>query len=109
MHALIVEKLPEIESLCKKHSVESLYLFGSFASGQPNEESDVDFLVRFKKGLTSTQYRKAYFAFLYALEDLFKKEIDLVTETSLSNPYLIDSIQESRVQLYELKNQKVSI
>jgi predicted nucleotidyltransferase len=108
MHALIEEKLPEIESLCKKHSVESLYLFGSYASGQPNEESDVDFLVNFKK-MTNKLDVDQFFDFTESLKDLLKMEIDVVTESSLSNPYLIESIQESRVQLYGHQNQKVPV
>ncbi|MDP2210017.1 MAG: nucleotidyltransferase family protein [Bacteroidota bacterium] len=61
-----------------------LGLFGSFVRGEQKESSDIDFLVEFIPG------KKTYDNFInlvYFLEELFGKEVELVTPESLS-PYL---------------------
>jgi len=64
--------------------VSRLGIFGSFARGQPGEESDVDVLVEFLPG------HKTFDAFIHLaffLEDLFGRPVELVTPESLS-PYI---------------------
>ena len=39
------------------------------------------------------------FNLLYDLENLLQKQVDLVSKKSLKNPYLIESINESKIQL----------
>lgn len=59
-------------------------LFGSFAKGNPNADSDVDILVEFKPG------RKSFDSFMnlaFFLEELLGRKVDLVTPESLS-PYI---------------------
>lgn len=61
-----------------------LGLFGSFVRGEQKESSDIDLLVEFIPG------EKTYDNFInlvYFLEELFGKEVELVTPESLS-PYL---------------------
>ena len=38
----------DIDDLCRKHKVKSLYAFGSVVTGKFNPESDVDFIVDIK-------------------------------------------------------------
>ncbi|MEN4017774.1 MAG: nucleotidyltransferase family protein [Methanobacterium sp.] len=57
-------------------------IFGSYAKGQQNEESDVDILVEFEKPTFDNFMELAFF-----LEDLFGKKVDLLTPKSLS-PYM---------------------
>lgn len=59
-------------------------LFGSFAKGNQNAESDVDLLVEFEPG------RKSFDGFMnlsFFLEELLGRKIDLITPESLS-PYI---------------------
>jgi len=61
-----------------------LGLFGSFVRGEQKESSDIDLLVEFIPG------KKTYDNFInlvYFQEELFGKEVELVTPESLS-PYL---------------------
>lgn len=99
MEAAIKNVLPEIKSLLKKYGVESAWLFGSVARQSLNEKSDVDFLIRFKANLDYETYGNNYFQLLYSLQDLLKKDVDLIAEETLSNPYLIESINKSKIQL----------
>ena len=46
-------------------------------------------------------YTDNYFELHYKLSDLFGRKIDLITERSLSNPYFIESINETKELIYE--------
>jgi len=77
--------------------VKQLGLFGSFARGEADEHSDVDVLVAFYP--KARTYDNLY-AVGEALEEVFRRKIDLVTEDSLS-PFLGPKIR-SEVQYVDL-------
>lgn len=85
--AEIVEaKLPALRDLCRCFGVRRLDLFGSAATGRFDPaHSDLDFLVEFEKPSTGG-IANPYFKLREALETLFERDIDLVTENSLRNP-----------------------
>jgi hypothetical protein len=96
----IEERRGEIEMLCRRFRVGRLELFGSAASGKFDpKSSDLDFLVEFEE-LRANEYADAYFGLLEELKKLFGREVDLVVARSVKNPYLIESIQRSRMLLY---------
>jgi predicted nucleotidyltransferase len=66
-------------ALLHKYGVKSLALFGSVVRGEARRGSDIDFLVEFKKPTFDN-----YIGLLHALEDLFGKDIDLVTRAALN-------------------------
>ena len=88
-----------IKALCKKNDVKTMYVFGSACSDHFDEKSDIDILVSFKE-ISIERYTDNYFDLHYKLEELFNRKIDLITENSLSNPYLIESIEETKQILY---------
>jgi len=45
-----------------------------------------------------------YFKLQYQLREMFKRKIDIVTERTLSNPYFIESIEETKELIYEARN-----
>jgi predicted nucleotidyltransferase len=99
--AEIVEaNLPALRALCDRFGVGRLDLFGSAATGRFDPaHSDLDFLVEFEdtapRGL-----RGAYFGLLEALESLFQRRIDLLTERGLQNPYRRRRIEAEKRTLY---------
>jgi predicted nucleotidyltransferase len=99
MEKLIVDHLTEIKKLFKKYGVQKAYLFGSAAGKGLSTNSDIDFLIDFSDKADFEGYSNNYFGLLYALQDLLKKDVDLVAEETLSNPYLIESINQSKIQL----------
>jgi uncharacterized protein len=99
MQGLLKGKLNEIEKLCQEYDVKTLYVFGSVCTDHFNDNSDMDFLISFKD-ISIEKYTDNYFEIHYKLEDLFNRKIDLLTENSLSNPYLIESIEETKQLLY---------
>jgi predicted nucleotidyltransferase len=100
MNRIIKENLSDIERLCKNHGVKSLYIFGSSNTDKFNTNSDIDFLIDFKENLSIEKYTENYFIIQYKLRELLKRDIDLVTQNSLSNPFLIESIEQSKQLLY---------
>lgn len=99
MEATIENKLSDIRQLFSKYGAVRAYLFGSAATNRMNSNSDVDFLFSFPKDMDFVLYSDNYFALAEALEDLLERKVDLVAEKTLQNPYLIDSIEESKVQV----------
>ena len=96
---LIEKNIPQLKILCQKHKVEKLYLFGSATNENFNEQSDIDFLVSFKK-IELSKYFENYSAFREKLKDLFKREIDLVEAQTLKNPILINAINKNKELIY---------
>jgi predicted nucleotidyltransferase len=89
--------LNEIVALLKANGVVSASLFGSACEG--NDNADFDFLVKFKSDLDYVSYADNYFNLLYALQDLLKKDVDLLAEETISNPYLLKSINRNKIKL----------
>lgn len=94
----LLRSRPEIAALCRRFRVRRLDLFGSAATGQAREDSDLDFLVEFEPMIEG--YADAYFGLLEALQGLFGKPVDLVVISAIRNPYFRRSIEDSRELLY---------
>jgi len=101
MQNILENKISDLQGLCIALGVKRLYAFGSVVSENFRDDSDIDFLISFAENLTIEQYTNNYFALQYKLRDLFKRNIDLVTERTLSNPYFIESINETKRLIYE--------
>ena len=72
----------------RKFGITTIGLFGSFVRGEATQESDIDILVEFDPAQkTFNQFMEACFF----LEELFQRDVELVTRESLS-PYLKDAI-----------------
>lgn len=100
MDTAIGAHLSDIEALCRRFGVRRLDLFGSAAGDRFDpSRSDFDFLVDLGEQ-PSAAYVDAYFGLQESLEQLLGRPVDLVTEPSLTNPYLRKSILQSRQLLY---------
>jgi uncharacterized protein len=97
----ISSKLPEIKELCKKYKVSKLYVFGSVLTDKFKPESDIDFLIKLDEKLDPVEYGDNYFLILDSLRNLLKRDVDLITEKSLKNPYFINIINTTKKIIYE--------
>lgn len=99
--AEIVERaLPAVAELCRRFGVRRLDLFGSAATGRFDpERSDLDFLVEFGQP-RSYGLKGTYFQLLSALEELFRRKVDLVTAGTIENPYLRRQIESEKIALF---------
>ena len=102
MIALLEQKKTAVIALCRQFNVERLDLFGSAASGEFHaESSDLDFVVRFANREPTGAYADRYLDFAEALERLFQRSVDLVTEQSIRNPYFRREVEATRQPIYE--------
>jgi uncharacterized protein len=102
MQSIIERRKEELENVCRKLRIKRLYAFGSAVTvDRFREDSDIDFLISFDETISPEEYTENYFQLQYKLRELFGREIDLITERSLSNPYFIESVNKNKVLLYE--------
>lgn len=100
MIAELAAKKTEIQSICSRYPVQRLSVFGSAATGFFNpESSDIDFLLQLEP-VAPIQYKRAYFGLLGDLERLLGRSVDLVTESSIQNPYFSKEVQRSLEEIY---------
>ena len=89
----------ELQSLCERHQVERLALFGSaLREDFDPESSDLDFSVEFSL-MSPEEHATAYFGLLEDLEGLFARRVDLVEIKAIRNPYLRRIIEEEQETL----------
>lgn len=101
MIKLISDRLEELKALCAMHHVTSLSLFGSAARDDFDpSRSDLDFLVEFAD-LPPGELSRNFFNFAEALEKLFGRKVDLVSEQAIRNPYRRASILADKQPLYD--------
>ena len=91
---------PEIEQLCQRLPVKRLGLFGSVLSQNFSQGSDVDVLVIFDSDEIIDLFDK-YFELKEKLQDVFKRKVDLVVDKKFKNPVLRESIDRTRIVVYE--------
>ena len=101
MHRIISDNLDEITKICESLNIKRMNVFGSAVSGKFRKDSDIDFLIKFSDELTGEQYADNYFKLHYKLREILKREIDIITESTLSNPFFIESINNSKELIYE--------
>ena len=100
IHPTLQAYMPEVIALLKKHKIKSAYVFGSVLTDRFNEQSDVDFLVNFKDGLEPLERGKLWWDLHDSLRDSLKREVDLLSERALKNPYFIKELNETKVKIY---------
>jgi len=101
MQQILENRREDLKGICKNLKVKRLYAFGSVVSEKFRKDSDIDFLISFADNLSVEEYTNNYFSLHYRLSELFHREIDIVTERTLSNPYFIESINETKELIYE--------
>lgn len=96
---LVENNIEKLRKLCFEFNVNQLYIFGSVLDERFNADSDLDFLVTFGT-LELDRYADNYFDFKFSLEDLFERQIDLLEDKAIRNPYLKKSIDSSKKLVY---------
>ena len=100
MHPIFKNQLNVIKDLCKQYKVKSLYSFGSVNTSTFNEKSDIDLLIDFEPDISIEDYTDNFFSLREKFSNLFKRDIDLVTRRSLSNPFFIQDVEQSKFLIY---------
>ena len=100
MNKLLEHNLTQIMNYCQENNVEKLHAFGSITTDNFTDKSDIDLLIKLKN-ISFEQYADNYFRLHELFEIIFKRKVDLVTENSLSNPYFIKKVNQTKTLLYE--------
>jgi len=89
----------QINDLCRQHNVRKLFAFGSVLTDKFGEHSDVDLIVDFDKQAVKDHFLN-YFDFKYSLENVLRREVDLLEEQPIRNSYLRKNIESSKILIY---------
>jgi len=94
----MIQDKEELFALLRNHrnkirdlGVKRVGLFGSFARGRQNRESDIDVLVEFERGQKTFDH---FIHLAYLLEELCERRVEVITPESLS-PYLKPHITQN--------------
>ena len=95
----MIYTVQEIQSrvmpVAQKYGIKAVFLFGSYAKGLADANSDVD--LKIEKGSLRSLFQLC--GFRLAVEDALKLPVDLVTSDSSDKSFL-DMIQKDEVVLY---------
>lgn len=88
----------EIALICKRFGIKKLEFFGSVLSEEFGEHSDIDCLITFDE--SDGNYFHRYFDLKYALEELLGRDVDIVVDSAIKNPYFRMAVDRSRQLVY---------
>ncbi|MFA6403785.1 MAG: nucleotidyltransferase domain-containing protein [Salinivirgaceae bacterium] len=105
-----ISKQPDkFSDLCKKHNVLYLYAFGSSTTDNFNEiTSDIDLVVEIDD-LDPIERGEKLISLWVTFEAFFHRKVDMLTDSSIRNPYLRKSIDATKILIYEGKGSKILI
>jgi predicted nucleotidyltransferase len=92
-------KIEEIQELCKANKVKTLFVFGSVVRGDFNENSDVDMVVDIDEK-DPFKYTDIYFNLKSKLEDILKRQVDLLEERAIKNKFFKHELDTTKVKIY---------
>ncbi|MBK7883143.1 MAG: nucleotidyltransferase family protein [Chitinophagaceae bacterium] len=77
---ILTKVKPELQ---KKYPLSTLGIFGSYARGDANENSDIDVLVDFNDAIGGMKY----ISLAHEIEDLFSIKVDVVSKGGIKPKY----------------------
>ena len=92
-------KIVQIQELCKVNKVKSLFAFGSVTRDDFNESSDIDLVVDFDEK-DQFKYTDLYFNLKSKLEEILKRQVDLLEERAIRNRLFRQQLENTKVKIY---------
>jgi len=109
MISLVEQHKAAVAELCRRYRVQRLYVFGSAADERFDaQRSDLDFVVKMVDREPTGGYADRVLDLAEALERLFQRRVDLVTEESIRNPYFRKQVEATRQLVYEEPGQEAA-
>jgi len=94
-----------VKPVAEKYKIPSVCVFGSYARGDATENSDIDILIDRCGSDIKNMY--SFVAFCSDLENVFMKNVDVITVQQLEQhgaieriPYIIEAISKEKVRVY---------
>lgn len=105
----ISKNIKSFAAICKSHKVMYLYAFGSSVTTKFNPKtSDIDLIVEIDEA-NPIERGELLMSLWDKFEEFFNRKVDLLTPSSLKNPFLTTSIDNTKVLIYDGAGQKVFI
>jgi predicted nucleotidyltransferase len=96
-------KIEQIQELCKSNRVKTLFAFGSVLRDDFNESSDIDLVVDIDEK-DPFKYTDLYFHLKSKLEEILKRQVDLLEERAIKNRIFRQQFENTKVEIYGYKN-----
>ena len=96
---LIEQHIKQITKLCEMNQVRALFAFGSVTTDRFRPDSDIDLVVDIDDN-DPISYSDKYFNLKFQLEDILKRQIDLLEQKAIRNNFLRNEIERTKVQIY---------
>ncbi len=109
LHPDLLSKLPALREFLAKHRVKSACIFGSATGDNFRADSDIDLLISFQEPLDSREYAQNFWSLYLNLPRLLGRQVDIVVEEDLKNPYFIEEVNETKISIYESKSQEILV
>ena len=98
---IIETNIHKILDLCRRFHVRRLWVFGSILTPRFSDQSDIDLCVDFDRNqIELYDYANNFFGFLYALEELLGRKIDITEDSAVRNPYFREELNQTRKLIY---------
>ncbi len=105
----IKNKFSDFLTICTTYKVKNMYAFGSSVTDHFDEKtSDIDLLIEIEYQ-NPIERGENLMMIWDKLEQFFQRKVDLLTNNSIKNPILRKSIEDSKVLIYDGKEQKVFV
>lgn len=103
---VIRQHIDQIIKLCENNNFRTLFAFGSVTTDKFKQDSDIDLVVDIDEN-DPIIYSDKYFNLKFQLEELLKRQIDLLEQRAIRNKFLKSEIDPTKIQLYGKGNKTV--
>ncbi|MBF0117272.1 MAG: nucleotidyltransferase domain-containing protein [Desulfobacterales bacterium] len=90
----------DLRKICKDFNVRRLSCFGSVNTDKFKQDSDIDLLVTFGDSEGNDIFER-YFGLKERLEELFKRNVEIVFDKKFKNPFFRESVNKTKRVIYE--------
>lgn len=96
---ILDQHIEQIKKLCELNKVNSLFAFGSITTDKFKPDSDIDLVVEIDD-TDPISYSDKYFNLKFQLEEVLKRQIDLLEQKAIRNKFIKSEIDRTKVQIY---------
>ena len=96
---LLSAHINQIKDACASNKVKTLFAFGSVTNDTFKADSDVDLVVDIAES-DPLAYSDSYFNLKEQLENIFNRQVDLLEQKAIRNPFLKREIDQTKILIY---------
>ena len=96
---ILDQHIDQIKSLCETNKVNTLFAFGSVTTDKFGPDSDIDLVVDIDDN-DPISYSDKYFNLKFRLEEILRRQIDLLEQKAIRNKFLRKEIDRTKIMIY---------